>query len=876
MSVEAAKQAIGDVIGSVALAFIKLYTNVKALIPGADKVANIEDISAVDPTTVFQVDDDIDFYAEEQKKKLTGLAAKLDDDINEAMDFDNYVHRSRTDPAHGQFGGHHQEEHAKPPPYPLLRILARGFKDAERGQLDGPPPALLRGDSGFNQFGTYQHSDEDKVRVKEKARALLEKACKDPKVATMDKLSMVLFNRLVSGGKELMKAKSLKHVGDKVEDDSACVKSKSDDLEDGEFKYPKRPLMKIKANGKFWIPKDQEEPNTDMIKDIKLYIKSDLIEWLLNERLPMSDETDRTDPPALFFESNEEAAVYFNALLKPHLPTSKDVRDTNEKILIEASLGDIAFNGLGQWFLSSVQHDENGKASWEDREAMECKECIPPKDSCFVVDVSRLADFPVRQAPKGTKGAPYEYENYGAACFFDLQHAPIALWIPNAAWNKDYQNSGKPRGTMYYRSGSGAGEGHEDAADEDWEYAAWRWRCSLYYHAFAETHLVYCHWLVSNTLVTALRERLSPEHPVRLLMWPFADGCISINYAASINLASKRGFVSRATTFEPQAIEDQIKGLAGKFRYESFTERMKRRVGRGGEQLPMRTDGVFYETILTEFVGGVLDQSFLRDDAESTPPAAAEETPPAAKYTPVEKCKVTDDPEICEFWKGVKAAAMGDGKGKGNGDGYDFKHDTEHGPRGLPPLSFDNLVAYLVHCIFYSTAVHELLGNILLDVSVPTNMSPRILPQRIFKEKGIKPQASVQEWFRISCTCASVATLPRPKLMPEMLRLAEELEASSKKAAESGDLQKSLADGRLADIYRDFHGAQYDPRDPTTKTELRKNSGPENGQPRGMLTGLSAMQKSIMDRNSSGAFGNAYLSPFGDFTPKRFEVAVSL
>ena len=156
----------------------------------------------------------------------------------------------------------------------------------------------------------------------------------------------------------------------------------------------------------------------------------------------MSDETDRTDPPALFFESNEEAAVYFNALLQPHLPTSKDVRDTNEKILIEASLEDIAFNGLGQWFLSSVQHDENGKASWEDREAMECKECIPPKDSRFVVDVSRLADFPVRQAPKGTKGAPYEYENYGAACFFDLQHAPIALWIPNAAWNKDYQNSG--------------------------------------------------------------------------------------------------------------------------------------------------------------------------------------------------------------------------------------------------------------------------------------------------------------------------------------------------------------------------------------------------------------------------------------------------
>ena len=182
MSVEAAKQAIGDVIGSVALAFIKLYTNVKALIPGADKVANIEDSVLIDPAKVFRVDDNDDFpgdkreNAEAQQRKFTGLATELDKAIKEAMDFDNDVHFSRT-AAGGQFGGHHQEEYDEPPPYPLLRILARGFKDAERDQLDGPPPALLRGDSGINQFGTYQHSDEDKVRVKEKARALLEKAC---------------------------------------------------------------------------------------------------------------------------------------------------------------------------------------------------------------------------------------------------------------------------------------------------------------------------------------------------------------------------------------------------------------------------------------------------------------------------------------------------------------------------------------------------------------------------------------------------------------------------------------------------------------------------------------------------------------------------
>ena len=94
---EAAKQAIGNVIGSVALAFIKLYTNVKALIPGADKVANIEDIAAVDPAKVFRVDGNDDFpgdkreNAEAQQKKMTGLATYLDNAIDKAMKFDNDV-----------------------------------------------------------------------------------------------------------------------------------------------------------------------------------------------------------------------------------------------------------------------------------------------------------------------------------------------------------------------------------------------------------------------------------------------------------------------------------------------------------------------------------------------------------------------------------------------------------------------------------------------------------------------------------------------------------------------------------------------------------------------------------------------------------------
>ena len=82
----------------------------------------------------------------------------------------------------------------------------------------------------------------------------------------------------------------------------------------------------------------------------------------------------------------------------------------------------------------------------------------------------------------------------------------------------------------------------------------------------------------------------------------------------------------------------------------------------------------------------------------------------------------------------------------------------------LPPLSRDTLCDYLVHAI--ATCVHELIGNILIDGA----HACRPLPAREVLDRV--PQASVQDWIMIATTAATT-TLPVPKLLTEMRRLAE-------------------------------------------------------------------------------------------------------
>jgi len=101
-------------------------------------------------------------------------------------------------------------------------------------------------------------------------------------------------------------------------------------------------------------------------------------------------------------------------------------------------------------------------------------------------------------------------------------------------------------------------------------------------------------------------------------------------------------------------------------------------------------------------------------------------------------------------------------------------------------LTFDALVDYLTHAMFTLTGVHEMLGHILVDMTLPTNAGPRIREQHLFgaRSGGRLPQSTVQDYCRMLAISASVATVPMPMLVQEMDRMASEWASKEEAVAE--------------------------------------------------------------------------------------------
>ena len=308
--------------------------------------------------------------------------------------------------------------------------------------------------------------------------------------------------------------------------------------------YPKRPLKKIQFVG-FNLPVFSEEVDTPKWQDYAEWLEKQLASWLLDERMPFFDEVESPR----FFESNYEAAVYYFAALKPHLPRAIDLNYSSLTLNSGArgnhhsELVGMIFGGLGQWFVKAVQRDESGGASWAEREASGA--CVPPSDAIFVVDLSSMAGYEVREG----------YERYGACVFLDQAPSVLGIWI-------------EAEGRMVTPA---------ESSRAAWDYALWRAKVSLYFLSFVPTHLVCCHWIVSNTLVQAVRETLHPPHAVRCLMWPFTHGTITLNYAAAVQLASVRGAVPRVGALTGAEVHKLMGAVASKFRYESFPAFIERK-----------------------------------------------------------------------------------------------------------------------------------------------------------------------------------------------------------------------------------------------------------------------------------------------------------
>lgn len=129
----------------------------------------------------------------------------------------------------------------------------------------------------------------------------------------------------------------------------------------------------------------------------------------------------------------------------------------------------------------------------------------------FVVRADMLSQIPVRDG----------FERYGCDAYFDLDWRPVKIVDSGLG---PLRNDGTQE-TVTIRPG-----------DDDWSRAKFRFRSSLSVLVTLVDHLYGAHLQLSNVFVTALREQLAPDHPVRRFMTPFTYQTISVNDNARNNL----------------------------------------------------------------------------------------------------------------------------------------------------------------------------------------------------------------------------------------------------------------------------------------------------------------------------------------------------
>lgn len=542
-----------------------------------------------------------------------------------------------------------------------------------------------------------------------------------------------------------------------------------------------RPLKKDTVLG-FRIPAYVEETDVPASVRVAMTTQAPLVKAILGDFAPVYEAQ------RLMFASKEEAAVYFDLTLRPHLPMcGAYVGATDRAKHVDGDFVAHCFYGLGAYYMVAIAPGADAEPpSWPKREASTT--CVPPAGAVAVVDLSAISRHPVRDEE--------HFVRYGAAAFFDVARQPLGIWL-----EADLQ---------MMRPG-----------DPDWEWAVWRFKCTLICaprrarraratarsragrgqarrrlarspsappphplpppplrapacalradQSFTLEHLVRCHWIVSNTLTIALREGLHGCHPIRLLMRPHTFASITINQAAVVKLASRHTGTFRIGAHTQEAIEAGIGEMTDKFEYRTFHEHLAAKgafpAEFGFERLPYAQDGralwdataTFHKRYVQHFYPS---EAVLRGDAQ-----------------------------LVRFWELADTGAM------------------ERRRFGLPAeLTRSNLCDFLTFCAFEATAVHELLGarararaaasrarsrahgvlacarasvrawagSQLLDVSLPTTFNGRIHARSYFRQPdgSERFQCSVQDWYRIAMATAATTTLPVPHLIPEMRHFA--------------------------------------------------------------------------------------------------------
>jgi len=217
-------------------------------------------------------------------------------------------------------------------------------------------------------------------------------------------------------------------------------------------------------------------------------------------------------------------------------------------LLSDEAQSHFAFSGLGAFHLRQMPALDN-------------------EDARFVVDMTHMEKHDVRPG----------FERFGAAAYFGEDRKILRIHWSHV--------------------------GHDiRPGDPDWPHAKLAWRSAVLVGLTVSDHQWGLHMRLGNTVITATRERLGVEHPVRLLLKPYCFRTVAVNHRAANVLIGERGLTHRALALTFEGLSALLLDGERDAKLRPFPDVLAERRTEDLEDFPFAEDGLDLYAVIHQYV----------------------------------------------------------------------------------------------------------------------------------------------------------------------------------------------------------------------------------------------------------------------------------
>lgn len=156
--------------------------------------------------------------------------------------------------------------------------------------------------------------------------------------------------------------------------------------------------------------------------------------------------------------------------------------------------------------------------------------------------------------------------------------------------------------------------------DDRWEHTKWHWRCAVFAYVTIANHLGGLHFVCSELMMQAAREKLPADHALRRLLKPHLYGVGTVNTRAGLVLAPEGGLAHRLWPFTFEGVATLLARGVALATFEPFPVTMAAKgIEKLGDRYPYATDGMDLYSICKNYAQEYLDLYFPNDNIVGDP-----------------------------------------------------------------------------------------------------------------------------------------------------------------------------------------------------------------------------------------------------------------